>query len=301
MDFKISEDIEEENKNNSKKDKGKFNIVIIIVLALIVGLIVFLIFNAMFNPKVKPKPVTPITEEKKSINDSTVKTLYQYVTYGTTGIRNDKYVKNQKVSLKDFTNEEKYYYGLMFVQVEDFEFTGEFDGDKNKIYSIPNRMIKKYIERYFGKGTDYSTDIKIDKYPYTFSINYKNMGTMRYDEDTDSFNTVFTKDERQLKEYLVEPYLGKLVEAYKEKDGSYRVVEKLVYVDVTKNAENSYGVVVSKDYEHNDVIETSTDLTEEDVKNIKIDKYIKNAATITYHFKLDGNTNILVFDYSEIK
>ena len=298
MEFKISEDIDDESKNNLKKDNSKFNIIIIVIIALIAGLIVFFVFNAIFNPKTKPKKVEPITEEKRSLSEKNVTTLYQYVTYGTTGIRNDKYVKNKSVKVKDFTDEEKYYYGLMFVQVRDFDFTGEFDANKNKIYSISNRMIKKYIERYFGKGTKYSTDVKIDKYPYTFSINDNNLGTMRYDETTDSFLTTFSKEENK-NDYIISPYLGELTEAYKEVDGSYRIVEKLVYVDLKKQADNSYDVVISKDYEHNNVIESSTDLTESDVRKLSVKKYLKNAATITYHFRLDGN--VLVFDYSEIK
>lgn len=303
MEFKISDDIvdQEEAKETRQKEKGKFNLVLIVIIALIVGLLIFFIFNAIFNPKVKTKPVEPVTEEKRSLSETNVKTLYAYVTYGANSkIRNDKYVKNKKVTLDDFTNDEKFYYGLMFVQVEDFEWTGNYDENKNKIYSISNLMIKKYIERYFGKGTKYSTDINIDKYPFTFSINDKNLGTMRYDEESDSWLTVFTGDgDPEKKDALVNPYLGKVVEAYKEVDGSYRLVENIVFADLQKQTDTSYDVSIYKDYEHKELIESATDLKETDLKKYKIENYLKNATTITYHFKLDGN--VLVFDYSEIK
>ena len=301
MDFKISEDIqEEENSENNKGNKlfgGNFNIIIIVVTAIIAFLVVFLITNAIFNPKQKKvEPVTP-TSEKRSLTEDNVKVLYQYVTYGTTGIRNDKFVKNKSVRLKDFTDEEIIYYALQFAQVEDFDFTGNLDENKNKIYSISSRTIKKYVERFFGKNVKYSTDVTI-KYPFTFSINDKNVGSLKYNDDTATFDATFT-EKSEKEEYLVEPYMGKLVEAYKDPDGGYRLIEKIIFIDLEKQDDGNYQVIVSKDYEHNNIIESSVDQTEEDIKKIDIEKYIKKAGTITYTFKLNGN--VLYFDSSEIK
>ena len=301
MDFKISEDIqEEENSENNKGNKlfgGNFNIIIIVVTAIIAFLVVFLITNAIFNPKQKKvEPVTP-TSEKRSLSEDNVKVLYQYVTYGTTGIRNDKFVKNKSVRLKDFTDEEIIYYALQFAQVEDFDFTGNLDENKNKIYSISSRTIKKYVERFFGKNVKYSTDVTI-KYPFTFSINDKNVGSLKYNDDTATFDATFT-EKSEKEEYLVEPYMGKLVEAYKDPDGGYRLIEKIIFIDLEKQDDGNYQVIVSKDYEHNNIIESSVDQTEEDIKKIDIEKYIKKAGTITYTFKLNGN--VLYFDSSEIK
>ena len=147
MNFDITEETEETSVSKKKKIPS---IVIIVICALIVGLIVFLICNSIFNPKDKNKPKEEVeTSEKLSLNENNVKILYQYVTYGTTGIRNDKYIKESKVDLKSFTNEEKYYYALMFAEVKDFSFTGRFDSDNNKIYTISSRKIKNYMERYF--------------------------------------------------------------------------------------------------------------------------------------------------------
>ena len=41
------------------------------------------------------------------LNDENVKILYQYVTYGTKGLRNDKFVNEDKVIIDSFSNEEK--------------------------------------------------------------------------------------------------------------------------------------------------------------------------------------------------
>lgn len=304
MEFKIGEDIQEENENSEiKKDNSKLKLIIIIVIAVIAFFVVFLVLNAMLNPKTKTKPTNTqvVTSEKKSLTESNVKILYNYVTYSATGdTRYDIFVKNKKVTLDTFTEEEKYYYALQYVQVEDFEFTDKYDENKNKIYAISNRMIKKYMEYFFGKGVKYSTDLTI-KYPFSFSINGNSVGIMKYNEETEAFDTIFEKAPETKEEYLVEPYMGKLVEAYKEPDGGYRLVEKLIYVNVKQQSNGKYEVVISKDYEQENIIESSIDQTLDDLKEIKIDKYINKAATITYNFKIKDTSNILYFYSSEIK
>ena len=305
MDFKISEDFQEEEnqENNSKKDNSKLKLIIIIVIAVIAFLVVFLLLNGLFNPKTKTKTTNTqvVTSEKRSLTESNVKILYDYVTYSATGgTRYDIFVKNKKVTIDTFTEEEKYYYALQYVQVEDFEFTGQYDENKNKIYSISDRKIKKYMEYFFGKGVKYSTDITI-KYPFTFSINDKNVGIMKYNDDTESFDTIFEKGTETKETNIVEPYIGKLVEAYKEPDGGYRLVEKVIYVSIKQQSDGKYEVIISKDYNHENIIESSVDQTEDDLKNITINKYINKAATITYNFKIKDTSNILYFYSSEIK
>ena len=304
MDLKIGEDIEDVNKESEvKKDNSKLKTIIIVVFAIIVFLVVFLALNSLLNPKTKTKPTNTqvITSEKKALNEKNVKILYNYVTYNANGgVRYDIFVKNKKVTIDTFTEDEKYYYALQYAQVEDFEFTEKLDENKNKIYSISDRKIKKYMEYFFGKGVKYSKDLTI-KYPFSFSINDKNVGVMKYNDDTSSFDTIFLKDDSVKETYIVEPYLGKLVEAYKEPDGGYKLIEKVIYVYAKQQSDGKYEVTISKDYDHKNIIESSIDQTEDDLKNITIDKYINKAATITYDFKIKEPSNILYFYSSEIK
>ena len=304
MDFKIGEDIEDENKESEvKKDNSKLKTIIIVVFAIIVFLVVFLALNSLLNSKTKTKPTNTqvITSEKKALNEKNVKILYNYVTYNANGgVRYDIFVKNKKVTIDTFTEDEKYYYALQYAQVEDFEYTGNKDENGNKIYSISERKIKKYMEYFFGKGVKYSTDITI-KYPFSFSINDKNVGIITYNKETSSYDTIFQMDNDTKEEYIVDPYMGKLVEAYKEPDGGYRLVEKVIYVYVKEQSDGKYEVTISKDYEHKSIIESSIDQTEEDLKKIKVDKYIDKAATITYNFKIKEPSNVLYFYSSEIK
>lgn len=298
MEFKIGEDIvEDENKeSNLKKDNSKMSLVLIIVVALIIGLGVFLILNGIFNPKIKKTTnTTTPTSETRSLTEDNVKILYQYVTYGTSDLRYDKFVKNSKVTIDDFTEEEKYYYALQFAQVEDFEFTDKLDENKNKIYSISNRKIKKYMERFFGDNVKYSTDVEL-KYPFSFSINDKNVGIMKYNKATASFDTIFEEEKvDEIEETLIDPYLGKLVEAYKDADGGYRLIEKVIFVKVEKQEDGKYDVTISKDFEHDNVIESMTDQTESDISKIKVDKYKDKAATITYTFKMNSRNQLYFY------
>ena len=302
MEFKIGEDfVEEENQYNNKRDNGVLKLVIIVVLAILAFVVIFLVLNSILNPKTKTTKNEPVASEKKSLTESNVKILYNYVTYSADGgVRYDIFVKNNKVTLDTFSEEEKYYYALQYVQVDDFSYTGKVDENNNKIYAISNRKIGKYMEYFFGKGVKYSTDLTI-KYPFSFKINDKNYRIMKYDEASSSFNTIFVKNETAKKEYIVEPYLGKLVEAYKEVDGGYKLIEKVIYVDYKKQADGKYEVIISKDAGHENIIESSIDQTEEDLKKIKIDKYINKAATITYNFKIKEPSNVLYFYSSEIK
>ena len=302
MEFKIGEDfVEEENRDEEKKDNGVLKLVIIVGLAILAFIVIFLILNSILNPKTKTTKTEPVTSEKKSLTESNVKILYNYVTYSADGgVRYDIFVKNKKVTLDTFTEEEKYYYALQYVQVEDFEYTGKMDENNNKIYAISNRKINKYMEYFFGKGVKYSTNVNI-KYPFSFSINDKSLGIMKYNQATASFDTIFVKNETPKTEYIVAPYLGKLVEAYKEPDGGYKLIEKVIYVNYKKQDDGKYEVIISKDAEHSSIIESSIDQTEEALKNIKIDKYINKAATITYNFKIKEPSNILYFYSSEIK
>ena len=138
MDFKIGEDIEEENKESEvKKDNSKLKIIIIVVFAIIVFLVVFLALNSVLNPKTKAKPTNTqvVTSEKKPLTERNVKILYNYVTYNANGgVRYDIFVKNKKVTIDTFTEEEKYYYALQYAQVEDFEYTGNKDENGNGVF-----------------------------------------------------------------------------------------------------------------------------------------------------------------------
>lgn len=312
MNFEINE---QNNNTQNEKSSNIMRLVIILGAAIVVGLIVFLVTNSIFNSKKTPTPKT-VTSEKRSLTESNVKILYDYVTYGTEGIRNDKFVKEKKVTASSFTDEEKIYYALQFAQASDFTLVADTD-DTNKTenkdkavkkaeaeYYISSSTIKKFVEKFFGKNVKYND---VDKFTYQFDYTINDepvdKSTLTYSSTLDGYVTTFKAKEIEPAttsedEVLVDPYIGKLVEAWKDPDGSYRLIEKVIYPVVKKQADGKYEISIYSDYDHTNVIESSVDKDISDIGKIKIDKYIKNAATVTYTFKLNGM--ILYFDSSKI-
>ena len=292
MDFKIGDDITEDNKKNN----SVVPIIIIVVMAIIIGLIVFFISNAIFGVK-EPKEEAPVSTQL-SITDENVKILYQYVTYGIKGERNTKFIKEKNVTIDSFTNEEKFYYALQFAQVEDFKVTDKVDENNRKVYRLYHETVKEYMQRFFGGSVQYSSDISL-VYPFSFRINGNNVGYITEVEE-DGFDVVFDGlEEDIISSNIVEPYYSELVAAYKEADGTYRLEEKIIYTDV-KEEEGIYTVNIFKDYEKTQLIETKENQTKEMLANnpINIENYKDKASTITYHFGLFDK--MLYFDSSTI-
>lgn len=292
MDFKIGDDITEDNKKNN----SVVPIIIIVVMAIIIGLIVFFISNAIFGVK-EPKEEAPVSTQL-SITDENVKILYQYVTYGIKGERNTKFIKEKNVTIDSFTNEEKFYYALQFAQVEDFKVTDKVDEKNRKVYRLYHETVKEYMQRFFGGSVQYSSDISL-VYPFSFRINGNNVGYITEVEE-DGFDVVFDGlEEDIISSNIVEPYYSELVAAYKEADGTYRLEEKIIYTDV-KEEEGIYTVNIFKDYEKTQLIETKENQTKEMLANnpINIENYKDKASTITYHFGLFDK--MLYFDSSTI-
>ena len=291
------------NENNSNEAKEKnlkiIPIIIIVVVAILAFIIVFLITNSIFN---KPKPTSKTntdTVEKISITDDNVRILYKYVTTGTNNIRVDKFVKNKKVDKSSFTDEEKLYFALQFAEVSDFEKVEVRDNVDESVYTISIDKIKKYITRFFGSGVKMEEYVDIS-YPFSFSINGKSLGKLTYSEDNNGYDAVFSEIKEE-EDKLVEEFYTKLDSAYKKKDGSYYLVEKVIYTSL-EEIEGKYKLSIYKDFEKENLIEEKT-VTKEELENdpIKINEYIKDASTITYVFKPNLlSQNSLYFDSSSI-
>lgn len=297
MDFKIDDNYDEEGTSTTKK-KSAMPIVVVIIISIAIGLIVFFISNALFGKKTVP--VQPPQDINMNLSDDNVQILYEYVTYGPNNTRNDKFLKEQNVTLDSFNDEEKYYCALQFAQVEDFTATEEVDENNNKIYMITSTKIKNYMQRFFGNKVTYSTN-NVITYPFDFTINNKNLGTITYSREKDCYNVVFSENKsQQVLENVVEPYYTKLVKATRKGvDGSLVLQEKAIFTE-TKVENDIYTVNIYKDFQHTKLIETRQNLTAEQLKEnpISIENYLQKAATVTYLFKL--NNTIYYFDSSNI-
>ena len=292
--FKIGDNIEEQNSEvvlNRLKKKRKIAIIIVIIISIIIGLTTFFVSNLIFNKETQPVEVDYTVD----INDENVQILYQYVTYGTKGIRNDKFVNEEKVVLDNFSNEEKFFYALQFAQASDFEFTGEINENKNKVYLITDKKIKKYMQLFFGPNVKYRNDI-ILSYPFSFIINGKNVGEMKYSDAKGGFETVFTELQEDTKqEDITNDVVGELVKAYSDAKNKLYLEEKIVYITQTKNEDNTYKIDIYKDRNKTNLIDTKTVNNLND--KLDLSRY-NNTTTIKYSFGISAS--VYYFESSEI-
>ena len=292
--FKIGDNVEEQNSEvvlNRLKKKRKIAIIIVVIVSILIGLTTFIVSNLIFNREQPPE----VIDYSVDLKNENVQILYQYVTYGTKGLRNDKFAKEDKVVFDNFSNEEKFYYALQFAQVDDFEFTGEINAEKNKVYLITDRKIKKYMQLFFGPNVKYKNDLTIS-YPFSFRINGMNVGNMKYSENRGGFETTFTTFQADIKkEDITNNIEGELVKAYSDAKNKLYLEEKVVYITQTKNPDNTYKIDIYKDNNKTILVDTKTVSNLEE--KIDLSKY-NNTTTIKYSFGLNGS--VYYFESSEI-
>ena len=296
--MKFGDEIEETSSKNEKPRSNVLPIIIIVVIALIVGFGVFFIPNSLIGGKKEEKVEEP-KETPLLLTEENVEILYDYVTYGVNNKRNDKFLKEPKVTLDSFSNQEKFYYALQFAQPEDFIFTEKLTEDKKKIYNISDNTIKNYMQRFFGGKVTYNNSVTLT-YPFSFSINGQNVGIMTPNATTGGLDTIFDGVEKPKEETdVVQPYYYALTAAYKEPDGTYKLEEKVIYTRVEEK-EGTYIIYLYKDYAQTSLIETKLNQTKETLQTTPIDikNYKDKASTVTYHFGLYNN--MLYFESSEI-
>lgn len=298
MDFKIGEVEEKSTAQKTKERDKKLTMIIVVTVALIFGLLFFAIANALLGTK-EPEE-EPAKEVKLEVTNQNVKILYSYVTYGTGVRRNEKFIKEKKVTIDSFTNQEKLYYAFQFVQAKDLVFTEKYDDNHKKIYNLPDEVIRDNVIRFFGPNASYTT---LEDFTYqfkNFSYGGQNLAKLTPSTGpTGGYNLVFEGTNKEEDSSLVEPFYTSLVAAYQEPNGSYRLEEKIIYVQLSK-VSDSYNVYIYKDYGKTQLIEAKTNQTEAMLvaNPIQMNDYLEVASTITYRFNLYNNT--LYFESSEI-
>lgn len=304
-DFKFSE-VSEVNDSNKKRGSN-FKLIFIIIISIAVGFSVFFISNTLFGKKTTT--TTSSQEVSLDIDDNRVVNLYNYVTYGQLGTRNNKYISQKSVKLENFSNYEKFYYALMLADKDDFKDTGKIDDvTKLKIYSISNDIIKKYMKQYFGEKVTYSTDSSITV-TFNFSIDEKNTGMLNYDVQSDKFLISFSDNkDTSIKNNTILPYYTELDSAFTTSDGDIEIVEKIIYVNVVGQKDSNgnlidkYDCLIYKDYEKTMLIGKKLGVSSESIVDEPItpSDYSNSSNVITYKFKKNYNGDYYFYS-SEIR
>jgi len=272
----------EKEERNARHNRGRSAaIFFVICISFSFGLLFYLIFNFYINGGFKRDNSTPL-----DLSDPDIRTLYSYVTYGTRGIRNDKFISNSSVYANTFSDSEKFYYALQFARASDFVYTNENNSYGQKIFTISDNTIRNYMVRFFGPNISYSNNVQIN-YVFPFNVNKMNVAKMTYNVKRRGFDVVFNK-------YLgyeeVNPindqYYTRLAEALRLEDGKIILREKVVYVEVVEN-EGLYSLYIFKDPAHQELIDQKINLTSSQLEN-SIDWYNLKTAYIEYTFDLNG-------------
>lgn len=297
MDFKIGDDFDENGNVNEHKANKKVVITIVIVISIVFGLLVFFISNAILGGKDKDKD--PKVDTQVSLTDENVQILYKYVAYKDGGQGNDLFLKETMVDSSKFTDQDKMYYALRFVEPEDLLYSGKKTKEKQKIYTLSITKIRANLLRFFGNEVSFTP---VDKITYKFSFTINNLGvaTLTYSDAEQIYNVVFDKEKEETEE-LVKPYYTELTSATKKHEGTLILNEKVIYTTSGKENTN-YRINIYKDYGHTTLIETKQNITADDLKAnpISIDNYVDRAATISYTFKVNSINNNYYFDSSSI-
>ncbi|MBR2677925.1 MAG: hypothetical protein IKE63_00715 [Bacilli bacterium] len=293
-DFKIGDDFENNGKQN--KIDRKIAIIIVIVVSIFFGLLVFFISNAIIgkNEKEPPKVDTQV-----NLDDENVKILYSYVAYKDNGYGNDKFLKEKSVTSNSFTNEDKLFYALQFVDPNDLVYDGQKTDQGQKIYNLSITKIKTYLQRFFGSDNSISPVDEFE-YKFDFSINGLSLAKLTYSEEEQDYKVVFMKEEEKTEE-LVRPYYTKLSSATKKADGTLILNEKVIYTTFV-NENDVYKINIYKDFEHTTLLEMLQNIKKEDLiaKPISLEKYEDKSATISYIFKINSINRNYYFDSSSI-
>lgn len=297
---KVESLAEYEKKKNFERKFGKplkiLTIILIIVVSIILGIVTYKICDNILNPKDEIGD-EPFLGQELDLNDENTKILYQYVTYGVTGSRNRKFVEDYNVDISSFTNQEKHFYAFQFVQPEDFEFTGEYDSAKHKIYVLPMSKLKYYMEVYFGPDVTFTPEPSIS-HPFTFQINRMNVGTMTYNASRDGYDTIFASYQDLDDGNAIDPVYGQLISALVTAEGTVILQERVVYTELRTDNGN-FAVDIYKDPDKKILLETKSDLTEVDLRTLTIDvSSYPSTAIVEYTFGL--NNQICYFLKSRI-
>ena len=272
--------------NKKKNDKTK-QIIILVVVAIVLGLLVYFISSLFFNGGTTSNKKNDALSTTLSVDDPDIEALYEMVTYGRDTNHLNKFLEEQSVMLRDFSNYEKYYYALSFLRSKDLEpVKGE---DKKEIpnqYTIEDDVIDGLMREYFGDEISY---LKQGTLSITLGSSLKegNLLSFTYNVSDEQYDvTAQTKDSDTSR--MIPVALYGLESASRDDDGTITLVERVIYLsgNVTNNTVN---YEVYRDYAHTMLITSQDNIPlEEYQKNpISIEDYMDQGNIIVYQFKED--------------
>ena len=285
-DFSIDSLEEYERKEEQQRKRSvdrSVAVFLVFFISLTIGFLIYFILNYYMNSSDnRDKGLTPI-----EVNNSDVRTLYSYVTYGTRGVRNNKFLFSNTVTMSSFSDSEKFYYASQFIRPDDFVYTNEKNSYSQKIYTLSDDKIRTYMVRFFGSNVTYSNNMNLSII-FPFNMNKMNVAKMTYNVKRRGFDVVFHK---HIQDEAYNPanttYYTLLDSAFRKEDGTIIIREKVIYASVAE-IDGYFTVSLYKDFLHQELIDQKMNLSANQVYNLIDWNLYPNAAYIEYTFPLSG-------------
>lgn len=272
----------EKNDSNKSEDKIK-RIIIVVVGAILIGVLVYFVSSLFFK---SPEPVQKDSaiSTTLSIDDPIVEQLYERVTYGRDNGHLNKYLEEQSVTLKDFSNYEKFYYAFSGLTSHDLDPL-ESDGSTNtQKYAIEDSVVDDLMKSYFGPKVKYAKQgtLPID---LVYPVEEGNHLSLSYSVSNNQYEASITSEDKA-NGGLVPVALYALSSAKRSDDG-VTLTEKVVYTTSSVN-NNLVSYQVYKDYNHTMLISSqgNIEMKQYQERPISLNDYMQQANTITYQFKV---------------
>lgn len=286
---------QEENKKTN--NSWNIKIVILVVTVLALGLGVYFISSLFFGNN-KKEVVTAGISSTLSIDDPEILDIYGLVTYGRDSNSLNKYLKEQSVTLKDFSNYEKFYYALSLLKEKQVREIKESNTTTQKQYYISDVDMDQLMKSYFGDKVEY---LKQGTLPVVLAPGFDigNTLSLKYSINKERYETTFTKTTTDTSRLIPVALYG-LESATLMDDGTITLVERVVYI-VSNVNNNLVSYQVYRDYNHTMLIESKNNIALEEYQKepLSIDNYMEKANIITYQFK--KNNGEYYFYQSKIK
>lgn len=286
---------QEENKKTN--NSWNIKIVILVVTVLALGLGVYFISSLFFGNN-KKEVVTAGISSTLSIDDPEILDIYGLVTYGRDSNSLNKYLKEQSVTLKDFSNYEKFYYALSLLKEKQVREIKESNTTTQKQYYISDVDMDQLMKSYFGDKVEY---LKQGTLPVVLAPGFDigNTLSLKYSINKERYETTFTKTATDTFRLIPVALYG-LESATLMDDGTITLVERVVYI-VSNINNNLVSHQVYRDYNHTMLIESKNNIALEEYQKepLSIDNYMEKGNIITYQFK--KNNGEYYFYQSKIK
>ncbi len=269
-------------EDNSNKATKKFTTMVVVGAAILCGIIVFVTFYIIFNPRAKKE-----VNKKLNIESKEVQELYSMVTYGMTGVRYEKYIKEPVVQLENFTNYDKFYYALSYAELKDFQ-EGETSNNNEKEYTLSSDKVEQFMRNYFGDEVTYDKKSTLI-YSFLKITETNNKGTLNYDSNTKKYSIRFTSKANKITQALTaKKYFSELVSATQVTEDEIELKEFIIYCRCYENPSKTITCDLFKDYEQSIKIGTRPAVSFDTV--INYEDYPKHS-TIIYRFKKNSEGN----------